>query len=291
MMYRAMLSIPFVLTLPTDVTSAANCRVSRSRLLHTRARMKRGFIALMLVMSFASAPTSALCPFATETQSAVGAQALTDGQLLLRYALGVTSNDVALLRSVVRQPVNESDTLAIRKRADAVRSFIVVQSEALDVDGDRAFTSVDAQIIMRYLLAFRGDALTANLTFAANATRQSAESVQKFIEAGCTEEAPLMAWNAFNLALLRGDTIAAKAILTGTALDVYGDALDALLPGMQSTLASLSQPIFVERGVDIVQLALSRRDGADAVSSSASRSIHFIVLVRAPDGSWLIESL
>jgi hypothetical protein len=246
----------------------------------------------------------ALCPFAAEAQTAVGAQAHTDGQLLLRHALataagaggagglaGQGSNDEALLRSATRRPFDPNNSFGNAALASAVRSFITQNKDALDVDGDTAFTPIDAQLIVRYLLGFRGEALAGNLSIAASAIRRSGSSVQQFIEGGCTTDQAVIAWNAFAKALLAGDATAAKAQLTGTALEVYGAAIDALLPQMLTMIASFGQPMVIERDVDMVQLALARRDGVDAVSSTSARTIHFVVLVRSPEGVWLIEAL
>jgi hypothetical protein len=60
---------------------------------------------------------------------------------------------------------------------------------------------------------------------------------------------------------------------------------------MLTMIASFGQPMVIERDVDMVQLALARRDGVDAVSSTSVRTIHFVVLVRSPEGVWLIEAL
>lgn len=243
----------------------------------------------------AALPSAALCPFAVQRQGFVGALPHTDAALLLRHAIsvlqGATLSDQALLRSLLREPAVLSNPTATALLASNVRSFLTTHKDGLDIDGDGQFSPTDATVITRYLLGFRGAALKAGLADTANATRVTGEAMQAFIDAGCTVDAPLAAWNGFQLALISGDAVRAKSYLTDTALDNFGDAIDALLPQMAALIESLGQSIILERGDDLVQLALSRADLSSANPALAPRTLHFITLVKSPTGLWLIDAM
>jgi hypothetical protein len=237
-------------------------------------------------------PSAALCPFAAERQGYVQARPHTDAALLLRASLsaaqGTPLDDLALVRSLLRDSEPMNDPVALAALAARIRAFIAEHTEGLDIDGDQQFTPIDATVIARYLLGFRGAALKQGLPDTASATRRSGDAVQSFIEAGCTTDAPLAAWNSFQLALIAGDASRAKSMLTDTALENFGEALTVLIAEMPTLIDSFSAPLILERDTDMVQIALSR---SDASNPFAPRTLHFVTLIKSPEGVWLIEAM
>jgi hypothetical protein len=253
-----------------------------------RSPLRGAASALVALALIASTASHALCPFAASTQGYVGASAAADGALLLRYAMGANiGSDAALLAFVNRAGVSPGNPVAMATAATAIRGFINLNKTALDIDGDSQFTVIDAHIIARYLVGFRGDALKTDIATTAGATRTNGEALQRFVDDGCTMDASLAAWNGFNLALIAGDAPRAKQFLTATALENFGAAIDTLLPQMASIVGSFSAPVATERTEEIVQYVLSRPN--PGIGSNA-RALYAIILVRAPDGGWLIDS-
>lgn len=242
--------------------------------------------------AFVSLPSAALCPFAAERQGFVRPQPYTDAALLLRAALsagqGTPLDDVALVKSVLKDRAPIGDPVALAALATRIRAFIEANTEGLDIDGDRQFTLIDATVIARYLLGFQGAALKQGLADTPNATRRSGTAMQSFIGAGCTTDAPLAAWNAFQLALIAGDVPRARSMLTGTAAENFGGAMVALVGAMPTLIDSFSAPIVLERDLDTALIAVSRSDLSDPL---AQRKLQFVTLIKKPDGVWLIDAL
>lgn len=121
--------------------------------------------ALLLATSTASAVNT--CPFDNG-----GSDAVNDGVVLTRYALGITGAPlVAGTRYASLNPVT-------------VKANIECVGCALDINGDGNVDTVDATIIARHLSGFQGASLTAGLALGSG-TRNSAAAVQSFLAIGC----------------------------------------------------------------------------------------------------------
>jgi large repetitive protein len=98
--------------------------------------------------------------------------ALTDGQLVLRYMLGLTGS--ALTAGALGPTANRSDPGDISTYLTAIRS-------RLDVDGNTVVdVATDGLLILRYMLGFRGDALIAG-AIGSTPTRSSAQDIEAWL--------------------------------------------------------------------------------------------------------------
>ncbi len=121
--------------------------------------------ALLLAATAATAVNT--CPFDNG-----GSDAVNDGVVLTRYALGITGAPlVASTRYASLDPAN-------------VKANIECVGCALDVNGDGNVDAVDATIIARHLSGFQGASLTAGLALGAG-TRNTPAAVQSFLAIGC----------------------------------------------------------------------------------------------------------
>ena len=118
--------------------------------------------------AFTSAPlawAASVCPFDTG-----GSDALNDGVVLTRYALGITG---APLTASTRYA--SLDPLQVKANIECVGC-------ALDINGDGVVDTVDTTIIARHLSGFTGASLTAGLALGNTATTAS---VVSFLANGC----------------------------------------------------------------------------------------------------------
>lgn len=98
--------------------------------------------------------------------------ALTDGQLVLRYMLGLTGP--ALTAGAVGPTANRSDPGDISTYLNAIRS-------RLDVDGNSFIdVATDGLLIIRYMLGFRGDKLITD-AIGSTPTRSSAQDIESWL--------------------------------------------------------------------------------------------------------------
>ena len=98
--------------------------------------------------------------------------ALTDGQLVLRYMLGLTG--AALTAGALGPTANRSDPSDISTYLNAIRS-------RLDVDGNTFVDmATDGLLIVRYMLGFRGDALISD-AIGSSATRSSVQDIEAWL--------------------------------------------------------------------------------------------------------------
>ena len=105
--------------------------------------------ALMLIATLAWLPASSIaqtCPFDNG-----GSDAVNDGLVLARYALGITG---APLTASTRYA--SLDPLQVKNNIECVGC-------ALDMNGDGQIDTVDTTIIARHLAGFQGASLTAGL--------------------------------------------------------------------------------------------------------------------------------
>ena len=137
-------------------------------------------VALTLAALTAAVPLSqahaqaANCPLAVV---GVGSpRGSVDGALLTRFALGI------------RGPALYNRLNAGLDLSDA-EGNVGTTLARLDVDGDGAFTQVDATVLSRYLFGFSGNALTAGLAISSAATRKTGAEMQGFINGGCVAAA------------------------------------------------------------------------------------------------------
>ena len=143
--------------------SAAMSATSRRTIRSAFARIAAS--ALLLAATTATALNT--CPFDNG-----GSDAVNDGLVLTRYALGITGAPlVASTRYASLDPVN-------------VKANIECVGCALDMNGDGNVDTVDATIIARHLNGFQGASLTAGLALGAG-TRNTPAAVQSFLAIGC----------------------------------------------------------------------------------------------------------
>jgi len=110
---------------------------------------------------------AATCPF-----DGGGSDAVNDGIVLTRYALGITGAPL-----VASTRYASLDPLQVKNNIECVGC-------ALDMNGDSAIDTVDTTIIARHLAGFSGSALTSGLALGSG-TRSTPASVQSFLASGC----------------------------------------------------------------------------------------------------------
>ncbi len=146
-----------------------------------------GFLAWL--PASASAQT---CPFDNG-----GSDAINDGLVLTRYALGITG---APLTASTRYA--SLDPLQVKNNIECVGC-------ALDMNGDGQIDTVDTTIIARHLAGFKGASLTAGLALgvAPSASRPTTAAVVSFLASGCAtgpSGAFVKGGNAFGSAAILG---------------------------------------------------------------------------------------
>lgn len=144
-------------------SAAASGVATRRRLRSVWARIAAS--ALLFAASTVSAVNT--CPFDNG-----GSDAVNDGLVLTRYALGLTG--APLVASTRYASLNPA----------TVKANIECVGCALDMNGDGNVDAVDATIIARHLSGFQGASLTAGLALGTG-TRNSAAAVQSFLAIGC----------------------------------------------------------------------------------------------------------
>lgn len=143
-------------------------------------------LALAVTLLLSAVPVHAqTCPFDTG-----GSDAINDGVVLTRYALGITG---APLTASTRYA--SLDPLQVKANIECVGC-------ALDMNGDNQVDTVDTTIIARHLAGFQGASLTAGLALGAG-TRNTTASVVSFLANGCAVGGAINAFvqggNAFAL--------------------------------------------------------------------------------------------
>ena len=97
----------------------------------------------------------------------------TDGLLILRHLLGLSTTSVT---------TNALSSTATRVDPGAVSAYLAAITPALDIDGDgQPYPHTDGLLVLRYLLGFRGAALTADIS-AIGAQRTSAPDIEAYLK-------------------------------------------------------------------------------------------------------------
>ena len=163
-------------------------------------------IALAGITFAGTAASAATCPFDTG-----GSDALNDGVVLTRYALGITGAPlIASTRYASLDPLQ-------------VKSNIECVGCALDINGDGVVDTVDTTIIARHLTGFQGASLTAGLALGAG-TRNTPAAVTSFLVNGCAVGGAINAFvqggNAFSAPAMLGTTDAQPLVIKANAVQV-----------------------------------------------------------------------
>ena len=117
-------------------------------------------------MLLATHTAASTCPFDTG-----GSDAINDGVVLTRYALGITGAPlIASTRYAILDPLQ-------------VKANIECVGCALDINGDGVVDTVDATIIARHLAGFQDASLSAGLALGVG-TRNSPSAVTSFLVNG-----------------------------------------------------------------------------------------------------------
>jgi Pectate lyase superfamily protein len=116
----------------------------------------------------------AACPFNVSGAATATATAMRDAVLLARVASGV--RDAQLV----------ANTQSLQSTHSVV-SDVLASVRELDVDASGIFDETDAMIVARYLLGFRGNALTAGLA-SVGSLRDTGAKVEAYIAGGCNAQ-------------------------------------------------------------------------------------------------------
>jgi hypothetical protein len=191
-------------------------------------------VAMILPVSIGSS-LAATCPFDNG-----GSDAINDGVVLTRYALGITGTPL-----VASTRYASLDPLQVKNNIECVGC-------ALDMNGDGAIDTIDTTIIARHLAGFTGMRLTQGLALGSG-SRPDAASVQSFLANGCAVGGAVNAWT------LGGNAFGVPGVLATTdaqplTLRSGGSSLNAVIAGnsglriVDSGVASA--PIVINGSVD-----------------------------------------
>ncbi len=150
---------------------ASQLKHSSQRTQKTTARVNVWVLtALGIALALPAAPVTAAatCPFDTG-----GSDAINDGVVLTRYALGITGSPMTASTRYA-----SLDPLQVKANIECVGC-------ALDMNGDNQIDAVDATIIARHLAGFQGESLTAGLALGTG-SRNSTAAVSSFLAIGCS---------------------------------------------------------------------------------------------------------
>jgi len=184
-------------------------------------------LTALAVLTLAQA-NAATCPFDNG-----GSDAVNDGVVLTRYALGITG---APLTASTRYA--SLDPLQVQANIECVGC-------ALDINGDNQVDTVDTTIIARHLAGFQGASLTAGLALGAG-TRNTTSTVVSFLANGCAVGGAI---NAF----------------------VHGGNTFALAPGVPSLLGNTdSRPLTIKAPQSTIKVLVDPANGDDGLRISYS---------------------
>ena len=182
------------------------------------AGFRRGAVAAAVACFAATVPSAvsaAQCPFDNGASDA-----LNDGLVLTRYALGIAGSPL-----VASTKYASLDPLQVKNNIECVGC-------ALDMNGDGTIDTVDTTIIARHLSGFTGASLTAGLALgsAPSASRPTTAAITSFLASGCALGGAINAWtlggNAFGAAGVIGTTDAFPVTLQSG-----GASANVLVPG------------------------------------------------------------
>jgi trimeric autotransporter adhesin len=146
-------------------------------------KLSLGIALTLSAVTWQTAIAAPTCPF-----DGGGSDAVNDGVVLARYALGITGSPLVASTRYARL-----DPLQVKNNIECVGC-------ALDMNGDGQIDTVDTTIIARHLTGFSGTALTNGLALGAG-SRNTAAAVSSFLVSGCAVGGTVNAWtlggNAF----------------------------------------------------------------------------------------------
>ncbi|MEQ1594896.1 MAG: hypothetical protein ABL985_07345 [Casimicrobium sp.] len=204
-------------------------------------RVALALTALMLTLAQANAAT---CPFDTG-----GSDAINDGVVLTRYALGITG---APLTASTRYA--SLDPLQVKANIECVGC-------ALDVNQDGVVDTIDTTVIARHLAGFNGAAVTNGLGL----TPAVAASVTSFLANGCA------VGGAINAFVHGGNTFAlapgVPSLLGNT------DSRPLTLKAPQSTIKLLVDPANGDDGLRISYSTNGAFTGPNTINGSRVNSV------------------
>lgn len=152
--------------------------------------MKKSALLSITSVLLAATAQASTCPFDNGASDA-----LNDGVVLTRYALGITG---APLTASTRY--SSLDPLQVKGNIECVGC-------ALDMNGDGQIDTVDTTIIARHLAGFQGASLTNGLALGSG-TRNSTSLVTSFLAGGCAVGGAINAFvqggNAFGVPAVLG---------------------------------------------------------------------------------------
>jgi trimeric autotransporter adhesin len=190
--------------------------------------------------AFALPAYSATCPF-----DGGGSDAVNDGLVLTRYALGITGAPL-----VASTRYASLDPLQVKNNIECVGC-------ALDMNGDNAIDTVDTTIIARHLAGFSGNALTNGLALGSG-SRPTPSSVQSFLASGCAVGGAI---NAFTQG---GNSFGAPAVL-GT-----NDAQNLTVQSGGSQISVIGPG---GNGLRVVQTTGTRSNAPNVINGSSASAI------------------
>lgn len=234
-----------------------------------------------VLLTMTAMPSAALCAFNADGVGSPAGVGTSDGLLFMRFSVGLAGTSL-------------SQGTAVQSTVPDLLGHIQRNGPSLDMDGDQFVTDVDTTVIARYLFGFRGEALIAGLTIAADAPRRTGAAIQSFIDGGClvlTPDPRINVWNAMNAQLAQGTSAgieAAKQYMTPTAVENYGTALLLIAQSLPSLIASYSP-------LNAFTVGENYADYLVAVpvpgSLSGEREVHVITFLRMDDGTWRVDTM
>ena len=150
----------------TSSPSTARSAQAVLRKVDFRFRGRLLIAAFFSTSALSLATAASTCPFDTG-----GSDALNDGVVLTRYALGITGAPM-----IASTRYASIDPLQVKNNIECVGC-------ALDINGDGVVDTVDATIIARHLAGFQDASLSAGLALGVG-TRNSPSAVTSFLVNG-----------------------------------------------------------------------------------------------------------
>jgi trimeric autotransporter adhesin len=179
-------------------------------------------LGIALTLSTLSAQTAMAVGVSTCPFDGGGSDAINDGVVLTRYALGITGTPL-----VASTRYASLDPLQVKNNIECVGC-------ALDMNGDGQIDTVDTTIIARHLTGFSGLSLTNGLALGAG-SRSTSAAVTSFLVSGCAVGGAMNGWT------LGGNAFGAPGVLGTTdaqplRIQSGGSDLSLLFPSTQHGL-------------------------------------------------------
>ena len=207
--------------------------------------LQRSVTVVALFSALTAAHAASVCPFDTG-----GSDALNDGVVLTRYALGITG---APLTANTRYA--SLDPLQVKANIECVGC-------ALDINGDGMVDTLDTTIIARHLSGFTGASLTAGLALGTTATTAS---VVSFLANGCA------VGGAINAFVHGGNTFALGAGVASVLGNNDNRSLTFKAP--KSTIKLLVDPANGDDGLRITYGGFGPTASPNTINGSRDNSV------------------